>query len=153
MEGRKSKKTWLGILSVTLAVLLVCGVTACASQGDGGDTSSRESAVTEETTSSSAGSGSSQVEPVSEVSQPSETSQVSEVSQPAQPVQVTGITLTTYAVTLNLGQSQMPIVTMSPADAADKGEIWTSSDPSVATVDGLGRITGVTAGSCTEVGS
>lgn len=157
MEGRKSKKTWLGILSVTLAVLLlICGVTACASQGEVGETSSRvASSGTVEPVSSSAESGSSQVEPVSEVSQPSEasqvseTSQVSEVSQPAQPVQVTGITLTTYAVTLNLGQSQMPIVTMTPADAADKGEIWTSSDPSVATVDSLGRITGVAAGSCT----
>ena len=43
----------------------------------------------------------------------------------------------------------MPIVTMTPAEAADKREIWTSSDPAVATVDALGNIKGVKVGSCT----
>jgi len=64
-------------------------------------------------------------------------------------VAVDGITLTTYDVTLNAGSKIMPIVTMSPTDATDKGEIWVSSDTAVATVNRYGSIKGVGAGSCT----
>lgn len=67
----------------------------------------------------------------------------------AAPVRVEGITLSTYAVSLTVGQSKMPIVTMTPENAADKGEIWTSSDTGVAAVSSLGNITGIAAGSCT----
>ena len=64
-------------------------------------------------------------------------------------VGVTGITLTTYDVTLNVGQKIMPIVTMYPSDATNKGEIWESSDASVATVNKYGSITGLSVGTCT----
>ena len=142
-----AKKRILGAVSVLLAVLLlVCCLAACSSGTEGQKTSSGEGSAASDPVSSAASSASSRVEPVSEVSRAS--SAASEASELSQPVQVTGITLTTYAVTLNLGQSQMPIVTMTPGNAADKGEIWTSSDPNVATVDGLGRITGVAPGSC-----
>lgn len=63
----------------------------------------------------------------------------------AAPVRVEGITLSTYAVSLTVGQSKMPIVTMTPENAADKGEIWTSSDTGVAAVSSLGNITGIAA--------
>lgn len=59
------------------------------------------------------------------------------------------IVLTTYNVTLSVGNSFMPIVTMSPADASDKSEIWVTSDTAVATVNGYGRITGNAVGTCT----
>lgn len=62
---------------------------------------------------------------------------------------VESISLTFYSVMLRTGQSKMPIVTMLPENASDKSEIWTSSDPSVATVDDLGKITAVSEGSCT----
>lgn len=65
------------------------------------------------------------------------------------PGSVTGIELTFYAVSLKVGENKMPIVTMSPVDATDKSELWTSSDESVATVDWLGDITAVGAGVCT----
>ena len=61
---------------------------------------------------------------------------------------VTAIELTFYEVTLSAGESKMPIVTMSPADAPDKSEIWTSSDEAVAAVDRLGNITAMSPGSC-----
>lgn len=61
---------------------------------------------------------------------------------------VTGIELTFYDVTLSQGEHKMPIVTMSPQNAPDKSEIWTSSDESVAKVDGLGNITAVGEGTC-----
>lgn len=62
---------------------------------------------------------------------------------------VTSITLTFYSVTLSVGESCMPIVSISPETAPDKSEIWTSSDETVAQVDGLGNINAVSEGSCT----
>lgn len=62
---------------------------------------------------------------------------------------VESISLTFYSVTLQTGQSKMPIVTMLPENASDKSEIWTSSDTAVATVDDLGKITAVSEGNCT----
>lgn len=59
------------------------------------------------------------------------------------------ISLTFYSVALETGQSKMPIVTMYPENAADKSEIWESSDPSVAKVNELGNITAVSEGICT----
>lgn len=64
-------------------------------------------------------------------------------------VGVESISLTFYSVTLQTGQSKMPIVTMSPENASDKSEIWTSSDTAVATVDDMGKITAISEGSCT----
>lgn len=65
------------------------------------------------------------------------------------PVDVESISLSTYSVELQVGQSKMPIVTMLPENASDKGEIWTSSDTAVAVVNELGNITAVSEGSCT----
>lgn len=59
------------------------------------------------------------------------------------------IFLSTYSVTLQAGESKMPIVTMLPENASDKSEIWTSSDTGIASVNELGNITGVSEGSCT----
>ncbi len=84
-----------------------------------------------------------------------ESSRVSELAQPASSASsqaqggVEGITLSAYEISLTVGETQMPLVTMTPEDAPDKGEIWASSDGNVATVDGMGRITGVGVGSCT----
>lgn len=61
---------------------------------------------------------------------------------------VNSIQLSTNKVNLEVGESQMPIVTMYPLDAKDKSETWISSNPLVATVDSKGNITGVSDGSC-----
>ena len=80
-----------------------------------------------------------------------ESSRVSELAQPASSASsqaqggVEGITLSAYEISLTVGETQMPLVTMTP----ETSEIWASSDGTVATVDGMGRITGVGVGSCT----
>lgn len=74
--------------------------------------------------------------------EPPETSEVSETG-------VESISLTFYSITLETGQSKMPIVTMSPENASDKSELWESSDPAVARVNELGSITALSEGSCT----
>lgn len=58
------------------------------------------------------------------------------------------ITLSTYAVKVAVGEKKMPMVTMKPDTAKDKGEIWSSSDEKIAKVDKYGNITGVKAGKC-----
>ncbi|MCM1329746.1 MAG: D-alanyl-D-alanine carboxypeptidase family protein [Ruminococcus sp.] len=78
----------------------------------------------------------------------SETETLSPETAADEPVGVEGITLSVYSVELQVGQSKMPIVAMFPENASDKSEIWTSSDPAIAAVDGLGNITAVSEGKC-----
>ena len=68
---------------------------------------------------------------------------------PAGEILPESISLSEYSVSLQIGQSKMPIVTMLPANTSDKSEIWTSSDTGIAVVNELGNITGISAGSCT----
>ncbi len=64
-------------------------------------------------------------------------------------IHVKQISLDKYETTIHVGLMDMPWVTMYPTNAKDKGEIWTSDDTAVATVDQYGRITGVGPGTCT----
>ena len=56
---------------------------------------------------------------------------------------VTEIKLSKYEMKISVGSSDISMVTMLPADAPNKKEFWTSSDPSVATVDEFGWVYGV----------
>ncbi len=78
-----------------------------------------------------------------------ETAASSETEASGEAADVESISLTFYSVTLETGQSKMPIVTMSPENAADKSELWESSDPAVASVNELGNITALSEGNCT----
>jgi hypothetical protein len=53
----------------------------------------------------------------------------------------TGVTLDQAATGLNIGSSIELTATVGPGNAIDKSVIWSSSDPSVATVDGNGLVT------------
>lgn len=64
-------------------------------------------------------------------------------------ISVDDIKLSTYNVSLSVGEKKMPIVTMYPQNAADKREIWISSNPDIATVDSIGNIKGIAEGECT----
>ena len=61
---------------------------------------------------------------------------------------VTKISLDIYDVELDVGKTKMPIVTMTPYNATNKGEIWKSSNEKIATVDDKGVITAVSEGKC-----
>ena len=69
-------------------------------------------------------------------------------ADPNDPNTITGITLDKYSVNLEVGGSDMPWVTMTPESSTEKGEIWESSDTSIATVDNIGNITAVAPGTC-----
>ena len=62
---------------------------------------------------------------------------------------VTSISLDKTSITLNEGQEQTLIPTVNPSSAADKSLNWTSSNPSVATVNAEGKVTAVSKGTAT----
>lgn len=84
-----------------------------------------------------------------DVDEPPENTELVQESANNGSVGVESISLSTYSVELQVGQSKMPIVAMSPENASDKSEIWESSDPDIAVVNELGNITAVSEGSCT----
>lgn len=71
-----------------------------------------------------------------------------DVENPTEAIDVESISLSFYEVTLQVGQSKMPLVTMFPENASDKSEIWTTSDETVASVDWLGNIKALSEGNC-----
>lgn len=90
--------------------------------------------------------------PVDDAEKPEDNNQSNNVvSEQPQPVYVgvEKITLSKYSVTVMQGNSDMPIVTMYPKNATNKAELWTSDNTAIATVNNIGRITGVGVGSCT----
>ena len=66
-------------------------------------------------------------------------------------VPVTGVSLDRSSAEIIKGESITLTATVSPSNATDKNVIWTSSDPSVATVSQSGVITAVKAGSTTVI--
>ena len=63
--------------------------------------------------------------------------------------EVSDIRLTRYDINIPVGGKDISYVVMSPENAKNKGEIWTTSDEKIATVDKLGYITGIAEGKCT----
>lgn len=61
---------------------------------------------------------------------------------------ISDIRLTRYDIDIPVGGKDVSYVVMSPEDAPNKSEIWTTSDEKIATVDGQGYITGVSEGDC-----
>lgn len=64
-------------------------------------------------------------------------------------VRVTGVTLDKTAVTLYSTYTSQLAATVVPTNAANKSVLWTSSAPSVASVDATGLVTALSAGSAT----
>lgn len=62
------------------------------------------------------------------------------------PVRVTNITLNTQAITLEIGDSEQLIATVSPHDAANTTVLWSSDNSSVAKVSMDGTVTAVAPG-------
>ena len=65
------------------------------------------------------------------------------------PVPATSVTLSSNEVTLAAGQESSLTATVLPADTTETGLTWTSSDPSVVTVDDEGKLKGIANGTAT----
>ena len=64
-------------------------------------------------------------------------------------VDVAGVTLSESSKTLTVGDAFTLTATVTPNNATDKTIVWSSSDMSVVTVDGNGKVTAVGVGSAT----
>ena len=64
-------------------------------------------------------------------------------------VHVTGVSLNKNSSTIYVGASEPLTATVSPNNASDKSVSWDSSDPSVATVNSSGVVTGIAVGNST----
>ena len=90
-------------------------------------------------------------EPVEEVTQePTTEAPATEppTTVPENPNTITKIEVDRHEIYIAVGQTDMPTVIMTPETSTEKGEIWSSSDTSIATVDAYGSITGVAPGTC-----
>ena len=67
----------------------------------------------------------------------------------SEPKPVTGVTLNKTSTTITVGRSETLTATVLPANAANKSVSWSSSNPSVATVDSNGTVTAVADGTAT----
>ena len=65
----------------------------------------------------------------------------------AAPIAIESISLDKSELSLTVGDSATLVATITPSGATDKSLTWTSSNESVATVDGNGKVTAKTAGS------
>ncbi|MGI6369944.1 MAG: T9SS type A sorting domain-containing protein [Ignavibacteria bacterium] len=64
-------------------------------------------------------------------------------------ISVTGVTLDEEILTIKKGESASLTATVLPADATNKAVTWSSDNPDVATVDDVGKITALSAGTAT----
>ncbi|MDE5556613.1 MAG: Ig-like domain-containing protein [Ruminococcus sp.] len=58
------------------------------------------------------------------------------------------VQLSTREITLAVGESDMPYIYGYPEGSSEANEVWTSSDPNIATVNDMGNVTAVNAGEC-----
>jgi len=64
-------------------------------------------------------------------------------------VPTTGVAVTPTSASVNVGATTSLVATVAPSNATNKSVTWSSSNPSIATVNGAGVVTGVAAGSAT----
>jgi D-alanyl-D-alanine carboxypeptidase len=138
--AQRRRLTALAIMCILLiiAISLICKSCSGGSDSKGNQKTNTTNSVTSITTTS----------PSSVIPTVTTTTEPVPTADPDDPNTITKIELDRYSVDLEIGETEMPYVTMTPADSTEKGEIWESSDTSIATVDDIGNITGVAAGTC-----
>lgn len=124
-------------LILLLSIILLCN--ACSDKSDKKGNTTPSGSVTSTTTT---------VNPSLIFTTVATTTTPVVTADPADPNTITAITLDKYEVYLEVGEKDMPWVTMTPESSSQKGEKWESSNMSIATVDSIGNITGIAPGVC-----
>ena len=144
------------VKKITFILAVVMGLSACSNVNSGvsaDDTREETEATVDvdlETEANDETTGATDAESVTETE--TETEAESETDAPADTkLQVNEIKLDKYEVKLEVGGTDMPLVTMLPVGVENLGEIWSSSDEKIATVNRYGKITGVAPGECTVI--
>ena len=66
-------------------------------------------------------------------------------------IAVTGIKLDKTSLTVGIGETQAIVANVEPSEATNRKVNWVSNDPSIASVDDIGNVTGVATGSATII--
>lgn len=133
------------ITAILLAMLMLLSGCRKTGEKDKTETTVKKAETTAETTAKKEET----TEPAKDTTQPVTTAEDTTKLPEDGKAHVESISLDKYEVNLEVGQNDMPMVTMLPDEAENKNEIWESGNNSVATVNAYGRITGVSKGECT----
>lgn len=137
-----ARRRQLFALVIIFAVILIGVILICNACSDNDEKKGNTKPETSTTTSTTASTQATTTSIATTTTVPVTT------ADPSDPNTITGLTLDKYSVELEVGGKDMPWVTMTPDSSTEKGEIWESSDTSIATVDDYGHITGVAPGTC-----
>lgn len=130
---RKRQLAALAVIALLVLLLIILIAKACSKDSKpAGDTKQTQTTTTAAVTTTA---------PAATTTEPVTTTA-------ADPVNSSDFVLDKTSVYLEVGQTDMPRVEQYPANSSEADELWSSSDTSIATVDGIGNITGVAPGTC-----
>lgn len=134
---RRRQLTALSVIALIVLIFIILIANACT---DKSPTSKNEKTSTTTTTTTTT--------TTEIVTEPPTTMTTTTPVPTADPEISAQVQISTNEVYLNVGESQMPIISAYPEGSSETNEVWTSSDTNIATVDSLGNITAINAGEC-----
>ncbi len=142
---RRRQMTALAVIFFII-IMIILGIASCTKKSDETESDSQPQVSTAVTPEPEDETEAATEEITTEVTTEAQTE--IPTADPNDPDTITNIEVDRHEVFLEIGGSEMPLVTMTPYESTQQGEIWTSSDESIAVVGPDGNITGVGAGTC-----
>lgn len=135
---RTRQLTALAVIGLLVLILIVLLAKACSGdKKDSGETKKKQTTSTTQTTTSS----------TADPSATSTTTSTAPIST-ADPSLSAQVKLDKYTMQLYPGEMDMAWIQGYPEGSYEENEVWNSSDPRIATVDGWGQVTAVSPGEC-----
>lgn len=134
---RRRQLCALAVIALIVLILMILIANACTDK-----TKKPKKETT--TTSTSTTQTTTETEPPTEMTTTTTTIPVPTVD----PTLSAQVQLSTRELALNVGESDMPIIYGYPQGCSEENELWSSTDPNIATVDEYGNVTAVNAGEC-----
>ncbi len=135
---RRRQLTALAFIALVVLIFIIFIAKACTDKSTKPEKESKVSTTSATTTTTT-------TEPVTE---PPTTTTTAPPTPTVDPELSAQVQLSTRELSLNVGESEMPIIYGYPEGCSEANEIWTSSDTNIATVDNMGNVTAMNAGEC-----
>lgn len=133
---RRRQLTALAVIAIVVLIFIILIANACT------DKSGKENKKTTTTSTTTTTTTTTTTEIVTE---PPTTTTTAPIVDPNLSAMVS---IDPRELTLAVGETDMPYIFGYPDGSTEANEVWTSSDPNIATVDNMGRVTAVNAGEC-----